>query len=80
MQAFSYHRDQDWPQFPRRRTTLHRLLSSDTTLITLLALSYYDQIDEVGRDQGLTSKLQAPRRRRNAYPDTRICALIGVEI
>ncbi|MGR3452499.1 outer membrane protein assembly factor BamD [Pseudooceanicola sp.] len=37
----------------------------------LLALSYYDQIDEVGRDQGLTYQaLQALREVIERYPDT----------
>ncbi|MCQ0971708.1 outer membrane protein assembly factor BamD [Paracoccus sp. TK19116] len=37
----------------------------------LLALSYYDQIDEVGRDQGLTFRaLQAMREVIEEYPDT----------
>ena len=37
----------------------------------LLALSYYDQIDEVGRDQGLTFQaLQALREVIEQYPDT----------
>ena len=38
---------------------------------TLLALSYYDQIDEVGRDQGLTFQaLQALRQVIERYPDS----------
>ncbi len=37
----------------------------------LLALSYYDQIDEVGRDQGLTFQaLQALRQVIERYPDS----------
>ncbi|MDB6180553.1 outer membrane protein assembly factor BamD [Paracoccus fistulariae] len=37
----------------------------------LLALSYYDQIDEVGRDQGLTFQaLQALRKVIEEYPDS----------
>ncbi|MEL7116861.1 MAG: outer membrane protein assembly factor BamD, partial [Pseudomonadota bacterium] len=37
----------------------------------LLALSYYDQIDEVGRDQGLTFQaLQALRTVIERYPDS----------
>jgi len=37
----------------------------------LLALSYYDQIDEIGRDQGLTFQaLQALRAVIEQYPDT----------
>ena len=37
----------------------------------LLALSYYDQIDEVGRDQGLTFQaLQSLRRVIELYPDS----------
>ena len=37
----------------------------------LLALSYYDQIDEVGRDQGLTFQaLQGMRDVIETYPDS----------
>ena len=37
----------------------------------LLALSYYDQIDEIGRDQGLTMEaLQALRQVIERYPDS----------
>ncbi|MEL6683511.1 MAG: outer membrane protein assembly factor BamD, partial [Pseudomonadota bacterium] len=37
----------------------------------LLALSYYDQIDEVGRDQGLTFQaLQSLRQVIEVYPDS----------
>jgi outer membrane protein assembly factor BamD len=37
----------------------------------LLALSYYDQIDDVGRDQGLTFQaLQALREVIETYPDS----------
>ncbi len=47
----------------------------------LMALSYYDQIDEVGRDQGLTFQaLQALRDRDREIPRQRICTLGDSEI
>ena len=57
MQAFSYHRDQD---YEASRSSSQRFLDTypadeDAPYAQyLLALSYYDQIDQVGRDQGLT--------------------------
>ena len=74
MQAFSYHRDAD---FPSSRATAQRYLDfypaqSDAPYAAyLLALSYYDQIDEIGRDQGLTFQaLQALRTVIEQYPGT----------
>ena len=57
MQAFSYHQAQD---YPNSRSAAQRFIDfypqdDDAAYASyLLALSYYDQIDEVGRDQGLT--------------------------
>jgi outer membrane protein assembly factor BamD len=74
MQAFSYHRDED---YPNSRATAQRYLDfypaeEDAPYAAyLLALSYYDQIDEVGRDQGLTFQaLQSLRRVIEQYPDS----------
>jgi outer membrane protein assembly factor BamD len=74
MQAFAYHKDED---YPNSRASAQRYLDFYPTqedaayAAYLLALSYYDQIDEVGRDQGLTFQaLQALRRVIEQYPDT----------
>ncbi len=74
MQAFAYHRDED---YPNSRATAQRYLDfypaeEDAPYAAyLLALSYYDQIDEVGRDQGLTFQaLQSLRRVIEQYPDS----------
>jgi outer membrane protein assembly factor BamD len=74
MQAFAYHRDQD---YPNSRASAQRYLDFYQTqqdapyAAYLLALSYYDQIDDIGRDQGLTFQaLQALRRVIEQYPDS----------
>ncbi|TNF63973.1 MAG: outer membrane protein assembly factor BamD [Rhodobacteraceae bacterium] len=74
MQAFSYHQGRD---YPNSRATAQRYIdfypASDDAAYAqyLLALSYYDQIDEVGRDQGLTFQaLQALRAVIERYPDS----------
>lgn len=74
MQAFAYHRDKD---YPNSRAAAQRYVdfypaTDDAAYATyLLALSYYDQIDEIGRDQGLTFQaLQALRVVIEQYPDT----------
>lgn len=74
MQAFSYHRDKD---YENSRSAAQRYidffpLDDDAAYAQyLLALSYYDQIDEVGRDQGLTFQaLQSLRKVIENYPDT----------
>ena len=57
MQAYSYHQDKD---YENSRAAAQRYIDffpddDDASYASyLLALSYYDQIDEVGRDQGLT--------------------------
>ena len=57
MQAFSYHRDRD---YANARATASRFLQfypadGDAAYAQyLVALSYYDQIDDVGRDQNIT--------------------------
>ncbi|MGV6812857.1 MAG: outer membrane protein assembly factor BamD [Brevirhabdus sp.] len=74
MQAFAYHKDHD---YENSRATAQRYVDfypadEDAAYATyLLALSYYDQIDEVGRDQGLTFQaLQALRVVIERYPET----------
>jgi outer membrane protein assembly factor BamD len=74
MQAFSYHSAED---YPNSRAAAQRYLDfypaeDDAAYAAyLLALSYYDQIDEVGRDQGLTFQaLQSLRRVIEVYPDS----------
>ncbi len=74
MQAFSYHRDRDYES---ARGAAERYLvqfpaDEDAAWAQyLLALSYYDQIDDVGRDQGLTFEaLQALRDVIEEYPDS----------
>ncbi|MEM1100105.1 MAG: outer membrane protein assembly factor BamD [Pseudomonadota bacterium] len=74
MQAFAYHRGTD---YPNSRASAQRYIDfypadSDAAYAQyLLALSYYDQIDEVGRDQGLTFQaLQALRVVIERYPES----------
>jgi outer membrane protein assembly factor BamD len=74
MQAFSYHSDRD---FEAARGAAQRFLNTypadeDAAYAQyLLALSYYDQIDDVGRDQGLTFQaLQALREVIEVYPES----------
>lgn len=74
MQAFAYHRDQD---YPNSRASAQRYLDfypaeQDAAYAAyLVALSYYDQIDEVGRDQGLTIQaLQSLRNVFERFPDS----------
>jgi len=74
MQAFSYHKGQEYPE---SRAAAQRYIDFYPTdedaayAQYLLALSYYDQIDEVGRDQGLTFQaLQALRTVIEVYPDS----------
>jgi len=74
MQAYSYHQDKD---YENSRSAAQRYidffpLDDDAAYAQyLLALSYYDQIDEVGRDQGLTFlALQSLRKVIETYPDS----------
>ncbi len=78
MQAFAYHRDRD---YPNSRASAQRYIDFYPTDVDaayaqyLLALSYYDQIDEIGRDQGLTFQaLQALRVVIEQYPDSEYAA------
>ena len=74
MQAFAYHQAED---YENSRSSAQRFIDfypadEDAAYAQyLLALSYYDQIDEVGRDQGLTFQaLQSLREVIERYPDT----------
>lgn len=74
MQAFSYHKGRD---YENSRASAQRFIdfypADDDAAYAqyLLALSYYDQIDDVGRDQGLTFQaLQALRTVIERYPDS----------
>ena len=74
MQAFAYHTRRD---YENSRLTAQRFLDfypadEDAAYAQyLLALSYYDQIDDVGRDQGLTFQaLQGMRTVIETYPDS----------
>lgn len=74
MQAFAYHSDRD---YEASRGTAQRFLQTfpadeDAAWAQyLLALSYYDQIDQIGRDQGLTFQaLQSLRDVIERYPDS----------
>lgn len=74
MQAFAQHRSKD---YEAARASAQRFIDTypgddDASYAKyLLALSYYDQIDEVGRDQGLTFQaLQALREVIEQYPDS----------
>ena len=74
MQAYSLHKSKD---YENSRAAAQRFIDFYPTeedaayAQYLLALSYYDQIDEVGRDQGLTFQaLQALRTVIEVYPDS----------
>lgn len=74
MQAFAQHKARDYEE---ARASAQRYLDTypgdeDAAYAQyLLALSYYDQIDEVGRDQGLTFlALQGMRDVIEKYPDS----------
>lgn len=74
MQAYAYHQAED---YENSRSAAQRYIDfypadEDAAYAQyLLALSYYDRIDEVGRDQELTFKaLQALRTVIERYPDS----------
>ncbi len=74
MQAFAWHKA---GKYPEARSAAQRFLDfypadEDAAYAQyLLALSYYDQIEDVGRDQGLTYQaLQALRAVIEKYPNT----------
>ena len=74
MQAYALHLE---PSYEESRAAAQRFIdfypAEDDAAYAqyLLALSYYDQIDEVGRDQGLTFQaLQSLRAVIEGYPDS----------
>ncbi|MBT8454933.1 MAG: outer membrane protein assembly factor BamD [Rhodobacteraceae bacterium] len=74
MQAFSYHQARD---YENSRASAQRYIDfypadEDAAYAQyLLSLSYYDQIDDVGRDQGLTFQaLQSLRTVIERYPES----------
>lgn len=74
MQAYAYHQDKDYENSrsaAQRYIDFYPLDDDAAYAQYLLALSYYDQIDEVGRDQGLTFlALQSLRKVIETYPDS----------
>jgi outer membrane protein assembly factor BamD len=74
MEAFSYHSDRDYDQARLAAQRFIDFYPTDADAAYahyLLALSYYDQIDDVGRDQGLTFQaLQALRVVIEQFPDS----------
>lgn len=74
MQAYAYHQDQDYENARGAAQRYIDFFPADEDAAYaqyLLALSYYDQIEEVGRDQGLTFlALQELRRVIEIYPDS----------
>ena len=74
MQAFAYHQDRDYENAraaAQRYIDFYPVDEDAAYAQYLLALSYYDQIDQVGRDQGLTFQaLQSLRTVIERYPDT----------
>lgn len=74
MQAFSQHKAKAYEEArasAQRYLDLYPAEEDAAYAQYLLALSYYDQIDEVGRDQGLTFQaLQSMRDVIETYPDS----------
>jgi outer membrane protein assembly factor BamD len=74
MQAFSQHKAENYEDArasAQRYLDLYPAEEDAAYAQYLLALSYYDQIDEVGRDQGLTFQaLQGMREVIEKYPDS----------
>lgn len=74
MQAYSLHRDKDYEASrgaAQRYIDFYPADEDAAYAQYLLALSYYDQIDDIGRDQGLTYQaLQALRTVIELYPDS----------
>jgi outer membrane protein assembly factor BamD len=74
MQAYTHHKAKDYPE---ARDAAQRYLDfypgdeDAPYALYLMALSYYDQIDDVGRDQGITFQaLQGMRDVIETYPDS----------
>jgi outer membrane protein assembly factor BamD len=74
MQAFAYHTAREYENSRAAAQRYLDLFPADADAAYaqyLIALSYYDQIDDVGRDQGLTFQaLQALRTVIERYPDS----------
>ncbi len=74
MQTFAYHRDRDYESSRASAQRFLQLYPADEDAAYaryLLALSYYDRIDDVGRDQGLTFQaLQALRDVIEIHPES----------
>ncbi len=74
MQAFAYHKNRDYEATRQAAQRFIDFYPGDEDAAYaryLLALSYYDQIDDVGRDQGLTFQaLQALREVIERHPET----------
>lgn len=74
MQAYAYHQDRDYESARGAAQRFLNIYPADDDAAWaqyLLALSYYDQIDDVGRDQGLTFQaLQSLREVIETYPDS----------
>lgn len=74
MQAYTHHKAKDYPE---ARDAAQRYLDfypgdeDAPYALYLMALSYYDQIDDVGRDQGITFQaLQGMRDVIETYPES----------
>jgi outer membrane protein assembly factor BamD len=74
MQAFTHHKAKEYPE---ARDAAQRFLDfypgdeDAPYALYLMALSYYDQIDDVGRDQGITFQaLSGMRDVIETYPDS----------
>jgi outer membrane protein assembly factor BamD len=74
MQAFAWHRAKDYESArgaAQRYIDFYPAEDDAAYAQYLLALSYYDQIEDVGRDQGVTFQaLQALRQVIERYPDS----------
>jgi outer membrane protein assembly factor BamD len=74
MQAFAFHKDKKYEESRAAASRFVDFYPADEDVAYaqyLFGLSYYDQIDDVGRDQGVTrSALQAFRVLFEQYPDS----------
>ena len=74
MQAYTFHKDHAYDESRAAAARFIDFYPGDEDAAYaqyLLAISYYDQIDAIGRDQGLTFQaLQALREVIEKYPDT----------
>jgi outer membrane protein assembly factor BamD len=74
MQAFAFHKDKKYEESRAAASRFIDFYPADEDVAYaqyLFGLSYYDQIDDVGRDQGVTrSALQAFRALFEQYPDS----------